>query len=139
MRYNVYTDGGARGNPGPAASAFVIKDQLLNKIAAGSKYLGGATNNIAEYQGLIQALTWFNHNSNLLVKDDSIVFHLDSQLIVNQMLGKYKIKQPHLQKLHNLSQNLASQLNISIDYTYIPRLKNHEADRLVNESLNNNT
>src|SRR3989344_5426246 len=97
MNLSIYTDGGARGNPGPAAIGFVVKNGE-DTIAEQAEFIGETTNNTAEYQAVIYALNWIEANQ----KDaTTIAFYLDSKLVVNQLLGTFKIKQPHLQALSN--------------------------------------
>ena len=107
---DVYTDGGSRGNPGPAACAFVVMN-AGRIIASGSKFLGTVTNNVAEYNGVILALAWLMANSELTNKD--IVFHLDSELVVKQLTGLYKVKEEHLKELVASVKNMIA--NISLD------------------------
>lgn len=136
---NIYSDGGARGNPGPAAAAFIIKNHLGKKITSGGEYLGHSTNNVAEYKGIILALKWLVQNHNqFLSKKQNLNFYLDSKLIVNQLTGNFKIKDSKLKVLFREVKNLEYQLNGLIDYRLIPREKNKDADLLVNEILDNN-
>ena len=92
----VYCDGGARGNPGPAATGFLIKDSRGSTLVAKGELLGRATNNVAEYQAVIKALKWLVKNGRRLFSGcqlkGEIIFFLDSQLVVNQLNGVYKIK-----------------------------------------------
>lgn len=134
-KYIIYTDGGARGNPGPAAAAFVVFDPNGQQIHHAGFYLGNTTNNVAEYTGVIKALEWLISNTppNSQVQ---VAFYLDSLLVVNQLTGKFKIKNT---VLINLNQTILSTMkqsnNISITYTHIPREKNSQADSLVNQIL----
>lgn len=127
----VYTDGGARGNPGPAGIGVLItKNQEQFKI---SKYIGLATNNQAEYQAVIEALKYLIENfsgSNITVQ-----FYLDSQLVVEQLSGNYKIKNEGLKSLFNEARVLILQLGGQISFTHIPREQNCVADKLVNEAI----
>lgn len=120
----VFCDGGSRGNPGPAACAFIIYDDAGNIRQKCGKYLGTATNNEAEYQAVIEALS-----SNL----SDLNFYLDSLLVVNQLNGFWKIKEPRLKELFLKVKKLSSSLNVS--YSYVPREQNRAADALVNETL----
>lgn len=133
----VYTDGGARGNPGPAASAFVIEKDGKS-LAEDSKYLGKKTNNFAEYQALIMAFEWLSQLGEK-IKEERIDVFLDSELIVKQMTGIYKIKNATLKvlamKVKQLENDLPAKL---IFYHHIKREKNTHADRLVNEELDKN-
>lgn len=124
----VFTDGGSRGNPGPAAAGYVVFDDAGNIRQKCGKYLGVATNNEAEYQGVIEALT--------ALPDLELAFFLDSLLVVNQLNGLWKIKEPRLRDL--LMQVKQLENNRKITYTHVPREKNFEADLLVNETLDSN-
>lgn len=124
----IFTDGGSRGNPGQAACAYVVFDDAGNIRQSCGKYLGVATNNEAEYQGVIEAL-----RSSELAEETHINFYLDSLLVVNQLNGLWKIKEPRLREL--LMKGRALENNRKITYTHIPREQNAAADLLVNETL----
>lgn len=124
-----HTDGGARGNPGPAGFGVVIQDEAGRKVAALSQYLGHQTNNFAEYQGLIAALEYANQHGPKALKVVS-----DSELLVKQIKGIYKVKNPTLQDLHARAKELISRLDwFSIGHAL--REHNQEADRLANEAM----
>jgi ribonuclease HI len=129
---NIFTDGGARGNPGPAACAFVVKDNDDKTIHSAGKYLGETTNNFAEYNGVITALEWLAENQN---KNIDYHFFLDSSLVVNQLNGLFKIKNANLRDLIIKVRILERKINSKIDYQYIPREKNFDADKLLNNIL----
>jgi ribonuclease HI len=124
-----HSDGGARGNPGPAGYGVFIEDQSGKRVAALSEYLGHQTNNVAEYQGLIAALEYaiaHNHKALKLISD--------SELLVKQIKGIYKVKNLALQDLHARAKDLISQLEwFSIGHAL--REHNREADRLANEAM----
>ena len=126
---SAYTDGGARGNPGPAGYGVLIKDESGRKVAALSDYLGHQTNNFAEYQGLIAALEYaFQHGPKAL----KVIS--DSELLVKQIKGIYKVKNPTLRDLHARAKELIAQLEwFSIGHAL--REHNQEADRLANEAM----
>lgn len=128
----VYTDGGARGNPGPAACAYVV---MINNVFfhQDSKYLGVTTNNDAEYNGLILALNYL-HTLDLANYSD-VYFYLDSELVVKQIKGEYKIKHPKLKILFDKAQKLIKDLNKNTVFTSVPRKENFVADKLVNDRL----
>lgn len=131
----IYADGGSRGNPGPAASAFVVFDSG-SQIHSESKFLGVATNNVAEYNCIIMALSWlFKHQDNFSQK---VIFRLDSELVIKQILGEYKVKSPHLAPLHLKAKELKSKISNELVFTSISRSKNFVADRLVNMELDKN-
>jgi len=123
-----HTDGGARGNPGPAGYGVVIEDETGRKVATLSEYLGHQTNNFAEYQGLIGALEYaLGHGKALKVISDS-------ELLVRQIKGIYKVKNPTLQDLHGRAKELIAQMDwFSIGHAL--REHNREADRLANEAM----
>lgn len=129
----VHADGGARGNPGLAASAFVITTQSGKLIKKFSESLGVATNNFAEYKAVLFALEWILKNLKLNVKD--IYFYLDSELVIKQLTGKYKIKNPTLLELAMRVKFLEKKLKKNIFYRHIPRSQNKLADYLVNQEL----
>lgn len=129
MKLTTYTDGGARGNPGPAATGVIIKDETGKILDAYGEYLGEQTNNFAEYSALISAL----RRARELGATEVECF-LDSELIQRQMLGQYKIKEPTLQKLFVLAYNAAQQFK-KVTYRHILREKNKEADAQVNKTL----
>src|SRR5205809_2592877 len=101
-----HTDGGARGNPGPAGYGVVIHDAGGNKVAALSEYLGHQTNNFAEYQGLIAALEYALEHGPKALKLIS-----DSELLVRQIKGIYKVKNATLQELHGRAKELIAQMD----------------------------
>jgi len=124
-----HSDGGARGNPGPAGYGVVIKDQGGRKVAALSEYLGHQTNNFAEYQGLIAALEYALQHGPKALKVIS-----DSELLVRQIKGIYKVNNPTLRDLHARAKQLIAQLDwFSIGHAL--REHNQEADRLANEAM----
>ena len=124
-----HSDGGARGNPGPAGYGVVIQDQAGRKVAALSEYLGHQTNNFAEYQGLIAALEYAVEHGPKALKLVS-----DSELLVRQIKGIYKVKNSTLQELHGRAKELIAQLEwFSIDHAL--REHNREADELANAAM----
>jgi ribonuclease HI len=126
----IYTDGGARGNPGPAAAGVVILNGA-EKIEV-MQYLGDKqTNNWAEYEAVIIAL---GKMLEMELRDSDIEFKLDSLLVVEQLNGKWKIKEPELKKQAAKVKSLLKDFG-TVRFTHIPREENAEADRLVNEAL----
>ncbi|HEY1262212.1 MAG TPA: ribonuclease HI family protein [Terriglobales bacterium] len=124
-----HIDGGARGNPGPAGYGVFIQDESGKKVAALSEYLGHQTNNFAEYQGLIAALEYAVQHGPQALKVIS-----DSELMVRQIKGIYKVKNATLQDLHARAKELIGKLEwFSIDHAL--REHNREADRLANEAM----
>jgi len=128
-----HSDGGARGNPGPAGYGVVIQDEAGRKVAALSEYLGHRTNNFAEYQGLIAALEYAIEHGHKALKVVS-----DSELLVRQIKGVYKVKNATLQELHARAKQLIAQLDwFSIDHAL--REHNREADELANQAMDKGT
>ncbi len=124
-----HSDGGARGNPGPAGYGVVIKDETGRKVAALSEYLGHQTNNFAEYQGLIAALEYAIQHGPKALKLIS-----DSELLVRQIKGIYKVKNAVLQDLHGRAKELIAQMDwFSIGHAF--REQNQEADQLANDAM----
>lgn len=132
----IFTDGGSRGNPGPAACAYVIQSLSGEIVATGSKFLGQTTNNVAEYQGLLLAIDWLekHYPQHPL---SGVLFKLDSLLIVNQLKGLYKVKEPFLSTLYQQALSRLNQLPFTYTLQHIPRNLNFQADLLVNQTLDN--
>jgi ribonuclease HI len=123
-------DGGARGNPGPAALGVVIEDEQGMRLRTFHRYLGVATNNQAEYQALIDGLKaiaeW---------KPDRLEVYLDSKLVVEQVNGKWKVKEPELKELHRQATELLQQFGDGVTVSHVGREGNRGADKLVNMAL----
>lgn len=129
MTLHLYTDGGARGNPGPAAAGVVIKDEKNKTTAAFGRYLGEMTNNQAEYHALILGLEKAKE-----MKAKEVKCFADSELMVKQLNHQYKVRDHDLAPLFLKIWNLSVQFK-KVSYRFIPREKNWEADKLVNEAL----
>lgn len=129
----IYCDGGSRGNPGPAASAFVVT--LDGKtLDQGSQYLGTDTNNVAEYNSVLLAMKWLKKYSKT-EKISEVLFNLDSQLIQRQLTGVYKMKNENLKKYFLKIRDLQKNLDFKIIFAWSYRDKNKLADELVNTTL----
>lgn len=136
MNLEIFCDGGARGNPGAAAIGVVIKNENGKVLHELGKKIGETTNNVAEYTALIEALSWVSKN---MVDKDKLrlrVF-LDSQLLVRQLLGIYKVKDPKLRILFVKVREREGEIGGNIFYEHIPREQNKEADKFVNDALDN--
>lgn len=122
-------DGGSRGNPGPAAYGVIIRNAQKEVVAKLGEYIGIRTNNIAEYSGLVAALDWA-----VVGKYPSLKVLSDSELLVRQMRGQYRVKNPDLKDLYVRAQALVRKLqHFAIEH--VPREANRDADRLVNQVL----
>ncbi|MDH5225481.1 MAG: ribonuclease HI family protein [Actinomycetota bacterium] len=125
----VACDGASRGNPGPAGAGAQITDESGVVLAEVAEGLGIATNNVAEYTAVIRGL---ERASELGATD--VLLRSDSQLLINQLTGRYRVKSPHLQPLHRRVRQLASAFG-SIEFEHVRRERNTEADRLANEGV----
>ncbi len=131
----IYCDGGARGNPGPAACAFVVNNKG-KMIHNDSLYLGVSTNNIAEYQAVILAMKWLANFKTS--KSQEISFFLDSELVVRQINGIYKVKSKNLKEIFFKIADLRNKIKSTMTFTSVPRYENKKADLLVNKCLDEN-
>ncbi|MBU1083438.1 ribonuclease HI family protein [Patescibacteria group bacterium] len=136
-KFILYTDGGARGNPGPAAAGMVVYDSEGNLIEKFSSFLGNnLTNNQAEYQAVILGLGRIQK----LITDPkelleiNVEVRMDSELIVKQIQGSYRVKNPGLKPLFAKLWTLISDFR-AVDFRHVPRANNKEADKLVNMEL----
>ena len=129
MKARLFTDGGARGNPGPAAFGYVLETEDGTVLAAHGETIGVATNNVAEYRALVEGL---RRAVELDVAELDVVS--DSELVVHQMRGEWKIKNDTLRALWEEAQDLAAGIG-KVRYTAVRREHNELADRLVNEAL----
>lgn len=132
---NIYTDGGARGNPGPGAIGVYITDGSNKKIAGFGKIIGIATNNAAEYKAVIEALDWVIENKKSLSENAKINFFLDSKLVCSQIIGIFKVKNVGLKDLLLDVRDREGQVCLKMYYKHIPREQNAKADAFVNEAL----
>ena len=130
----IYTDGGARGNPGPAGIGVVIVDEQGKMLHESSAYIGETTNNVAEYEALIRALEDAKMFGDKL-KDMVVEIRMDSELIVRQMQGIYKVKEPSLKERFAKVVHLKMSHTPNLVFVHIPREKNKRADELVNEVI----
>ncbi len=129
MKARLFTDGGARGNPGPAAAAYVLEADDGTVLAAHGEAIGVATNNVAEYRALVAGL---EQARDLGVDELEVVS--DSELVVKQMRGEYKVKNPALRELSLQAAALAREIG-AVRYSAVRREHNELADSLVNEAL----
>jgi ribonuclease HI len=129
VKAKLFTDGGARGNPGPAAYGYVLESDDGSVLAAHGEAIGTATNNVAEYRALVAGL-----DKALELGVDELEVVSDSELLVKQMRGEYKVKNAALRDLSSQVASLARELG-SVSYTAVRREHNELADQLVNEAL----
>jgi ribonuclease HI len=129
MRARLFTDGGARGNPGPAAYGFVLESEDGDVLASEGGYLGVTTNNVAEYSGLVAGLRKANEAG---IRQLEVIS--DSELMVKQMLGEYRVRNAALLELNEEAMQLARRIE-RVEYRHVKRAHNELADKLVNEVL----
>ena len=126
----LYIDGAARGNPGPAGIGVVVQSEDKKKIKEFYKYIGEATNNIAEYNALIYGL-----QEALMLKADEVVINLDSELVAEQINGAYKVKNESLKALFGQALHMLGSFK-GFEVRHIEREKNKDADKLANKAIN---
>jgi ribonuclease HI len=144
MKFIIHTDGGARGNPGPAAIGVVIEEVVEGNPSTRSarsgraieiaRRIGETTNNVAEYTAVLEAL---REVKNIAGENKEIQFFLDSTLVVNQLNGLFKVKDAKLRQLLIQARMLEQEVGGQIAYTSVPREQNRHADALVNRELDN--
>ena len=134
MVLNIYTDGGSRGNPGISGYGLVIYEDKQKVLYQEGKFLGIKTNNEAEYSGIIAALEWVKKNkTNYNITQ--LNFFADSQLMIRQFQGLYKVKAPTLLPLYAQAQQLLAQINLPTKFTDVRREFNKLADELANQAM----
>jgi len=137
--YTIYTDGGARGNPGPAGAGAVIFDKNMKAVVEASKFLGAQTNNIAEYEAVILGLAKLKE---LVPAEDQeqteVTLRLDSELVQRQIIGQYRVKDAELYKKYLEVKNLMNAFP-KIAFEHVRREQNKEADQLANIAMDNGT
>lgn len=131
MVYSLHIDGASRGNPGRAGAGFVISDDSGAEVARGGRYLGIATNNFAEYSALIDGL-----GASLSLGAGELVIFSDSQLLVRQIRGEYRVKSPNIKPLYLQAISLLKNFS-SVDIIHIKRELNKDADRMANRAIDN--
>lgn len=128
-RLIIETDGASRGNPGMAGAGIIIKDDRGHTLDTIGKFLGVATNNQAEYQALIAGLEAANR-----YQPESVTVRMDSELVVKQMNGQYRVRHPEILPLYLKAAELASELN-GVTFVHVPRDQNPGADRVANMAI----
>jgi ribonuclease HI len=127
--FSIHTDGASRGNPGEAGIGIVIADERGKTVKELKHYLGMATNNVAEYRAVILALEKASK-----LGAESIILNLDSELVVRQIMGEYKVREPHLKPLHREVLDLLQNFS-NYRIRHIPREENRRADQLANQAI----
>lgn len=128
-RLIVETDGAARGNPGLAGAGIIIKDEQGRRLESSHTFLGVTTNNQAEYQALIEGLKAVTRH-----RPDAVVVRMDSELVVKQMNGQYRVRHPEIVPLYSQAVEIASDLP-EVTFVHVPRERNPGADRLANLAI----
>lgn len=130
MTIFAYTDGASRGNPGESGIGVILKDEQGNTITSQYGYIGRTTNNIAEYTALVTCL-------NLVKKIEckNLIVHSDSELMVRQLNGEYKVKDKDIKKYYQRVKKILEDFSVEFEIKHIPRDENHEADRLANRGI----
>jgi ribonuclease HI len=136
MRYTLYADGGARGNPGPAGAGAVVFDAIGKRVAEVADYLGVATNNVAEYEAVIRGLkALLKEFPDGHFRHAEVEVRMDSKLVIEQMKGAYKVKHPNLVPRFMEAKNIIARSFSTVSFTHVPREQNKDADALANEAM----
>lgn len=131
----IYTDGGARGNPGPAGAGVVVADGTGNVLKEVSKFLGRRTNNWAEYEAVIVGFETLKRMLGNRTKTAHVEFRLDSELIARQLSGVYQVKEETLFSQYIKAHNFMVKDFPNVTFTHVPRAQNKHADRLANDAM----
>jgi ribonuclease HI len=135
-KVTVFTDGGARGNPGPAALGIFIQDENGKELARIGKAIGETTNNVAEYSAIIEGFNWLLQNKEKL-SITNVKFYMDSQLACSQLNGVYKVKNSKIREFIFEIRQKEAVLGVPIAYAHVRREQNTKADLMVNQALDN--
>ncbi|HEX2786354.1 MAG TPA: ribonuclease HI family protein [Ignavibacteria bacterium] len=136
MTIKVFTDGASKGNPGKSGIGILITNDTDEELLTHSEYIGETTNNVAEYSAFIKSLELIK-SLNQADRIKKIEFFADSELLVKQINGQYKVRDSKLNLLHTETKSILSGLNIIYTINYIPRTENKIADKLANEAIKN--
>lgn len=134
MRFTIYADGGSRGNPGPAGSGAIIRNESGETVATVSEYIGVSTNNVAEYTAVLRALEKLAAMLESTSKEADVEVRMDSMLVVRQMSGEWKIKHENMKPLA-ASTNQVIQRFRSVSFVHVYREDNKDADKLANAAM----
>lgn len=134
MRFTIYGDGGSRGNPGPAGSGAIIRNEEGETVGTVSEFLGVTTNNVAEYTAVLRALEQLSSMLEEKARDAEVHVRMDSMLVIRQMKGEWKIKHPNMKPL---AARVAEQVRLfkSVSFEHVYREHNKDADALANEAM----
>lgn len=140
MKLIIYTDGASRGNPGPASYGFTVSDEKGNLLHKEGKYIGTATNNVAEYTAVLKALKYIKKaeekSSQKEILHTKIELFADSKLVAEQLSGRFKVKAKHLKPIIEQIKMLGMELG-GVTYSHILRSQNTAADKIANNALDN--
>jgi ribonuclease HI len=135
MKFTIFADGGSRGNPGPAGSGAIVRDESGTIVVEVSEFLGHTTNNVAEYTGILRALEMLHAKiGDEESKAASVVVKMDSMLVVKQMNGEYRIKHPNLIPLAKRVNELRAHFG-HVTFAHVYREHNKEADARANQAM----
>lgn len=135
MKFTIHADGGARGNPGPAGAGAVVRDEFGVIVTSISEFLGHRTNNFAEYEAVILAFEALAKLVPVTEHDTTeVAVKLDSELVVKQMRGAYKVRHPVLKEQHARLAQVAAAFG-AVSFTHVPRAENSDADALANAAM----
>ncbi len=134
MQFTIHADGGSRGNPGPSGAGAMIRDHLGNSVASVSQFLGTRTNNFAEYEAVILAFETLAKLVGKKVGTTEVIVKMDSELVVKQMKGLYKVKHPVLKGQYARLTHAAGAFG-TVTFSHVPRAQNSDADALANEAM----
>ncbi|HEY4489301.1 MAG TPA: ribonuclease HI family protein [Candidatus Paceibacterota bacterium] len=136
MQFTLYADGGARGNPGPAGSGAVVFDIAGKRVIEVSDYLGETTNNVAEYEAVLRGLTKLKDEyAEDFFKHAPVIVRMDSELVIKQLKGEYKVKHPNLITRHFEIKNLVARHFPNVTFEHVRREFNKDADELANRAM----
>ncbi len=139
MKFTIHADGGSRGNPGPSGAGAMIRDEFGVSVASVSQFLGTRTNNFAEYEAVILAFEELTKLVGRAKRETTEVeVKLDSELIVKQMKGLYKVKNPVMKEQQARLAQVAAAFG-TVTFTHVPREQNSDADALANEAMDRGT
>lgn len=133
-QFTIHADGGSRGNPGPAGAGAMVRDHLGNSVASVSEFLGTRTNNYAEYEAVILAFETLAKLVGAKVGETEVTVKMDSELVVKQMKGIYKVKHPTMKAQYARLIQAGGAFK-KVTFTHVPRAENSDADALANEAM----